>query len=271
MKATLRPATAVLAFLLAVLVASVLAFVVLHRSHIYPFVGDPFDIAGFSPEMVTVPDAPELAVQVFRADDPAAAVMIYFMGNVGSLQLHRLPLARMRDAGFHVVAMPYRGGGGVPGRSTEARLIADALAVFDWTQGWAQGPLVLRGYSLGTGLALAVAAGRDADAVILTAPFTRMCTLVAREIVLPACLIPGVDRWDSLSWAAEVIEPVLLLHGDADQVLAQAMAESLARELREAGAPVTMVWIAGGDLDTQDADPAYDAAVTDFMAQLGGP
>ena len=126
-----------LAGLLVLGLGAALVVVVLHRSFIYPFAPDIFVVAGYAPEAVFVVGQADLPVQVHRATDPAAPVMIYFMGNVGSLQVHERPLKQMRDAGFNVVAMPYRGGGGVPGRPGESRLIADALAVFDWTQGWA--------------------------------------------------------------------------------------------------------------------------------------
>jgi uncharacterized protein len=262
----MRVLVRLIAGLLALGVTASLAVVLLHRSYLYPFSDQAFSIAGFVQEPVPVTGQPDLPVQVFHAADPAAPVIIYFMGNAGALQIFERPLTQMRDAGFSVVAMPYRGGGGVPGQPTEARLIADALAVFDWTQGWAEGPIVLRGYSLGTGLALAVAAEREADTVILTAPYTRLCTLIADRIVLPACVLPGIDKWDSVARAARVSERVLILHGTADALVPFAMGEALAEVLRTNGADVIFVPIAGGDHVSLDLDPAYGAAVDGFMA-----
>jgi uncharacterized protein len=256
------------AFLAGLALLAVAVVAGLHRSFIYPFAQTPFDLPGFETVQVPVAGQPDLPVQVALAADPAAPVMIYFMGNVGALQIFERPLTQMRDAGFTVVAMPYRGGGGLPGDPTESQLVADALALFDWVKANTTGPIVLRGYSLGTGLAIAVAAERVADAVILTAPYTRICTLIADRIVLPACLMPGVDHWDSLGRARAVAEPVLILHGTADPLIPFAMGEALAAALRDTGAQVTFVPIMDGDHSTLDLDPAYDVAVAAFVADL---
>ncbi len=157
-------------------------------SAIYPFDDRPFSADTFEEAQVG-----DLPVRVADAG-PGAPVVLYFMGNAGSLAYFTDILTHHRAQGRSVVAMTYRGGGGVPGHPTEAGLKADALAVFDAVPDLLRDPgaVALHGYSLGTGLALHVAARRDADAVVLTAPYARLCELMAQQSLLPACRMPKI-------------------------------------------------------------------------------
>lgn len=201
------------------LVAYAVALVALHPSFIYPFSSEPARIDGFEMVTIAVPGAEPLPVLVHDGAD-GAPVVLYFMGNAGSLAWFEPELAPHRDSGRNVVAMTYRGGGGVAGRPSEPRLKEDALAVADWAASrLGERITVLHGYSLGSGLALHVAARRPVDQVILSAPYARLCELMSRASRLPACLLPFVQRWDSLADVPRVTAPVLILHGAADEVI----------------------------------------------------
>ena len=66
----------------------------------------------------------------------AAPVVLYFMGNAGSLAAFEPILARQRLGGAPVVvAMTFRGGGGMDGRPSEAGLKSDALMAHDAAAG----------------------------------------------------------------------------------------------------------------------------------------
>jgi uncharacterized protein len=249
-----------IAGLVALGILAVLAVVVLHRSYLYQFSGEAFSIAGFAPEAVAVVGQPDLPVQVFHAVDPAAPVIIYFMGNAGALQIFERPLTQMRDAGFSVVAMPLR-------NRTDARLRADALAVFDWTQGWAKGPTLLRGFWEGNGLAVAVAEERVAAAVILPALSSKGCTFMSERTELPYCLLPSSHIGGSQGQVSGLAEPVLILQSADYPLWSIHGGYQLPMALRSRGANVTFVPIEGGDHLTLDMDPVYGAAVATFLAE----
>ncbi|WP_123640540.1 alpha/beta hydrolase [Histidinibacterium lentulum] len=201
---------------------------------IYPFFPDPGRIDGFESVRVEREDGSALELLVTEGPEGAPAVL-YFMGNAGSLAAFAPILARHRAAGRSVVAMTYRGGGGTEGRPSEAGLKADALTAHDAVAAIlpGHGPLVVEGYSLGTGLALHVAARREVDGVILAAPYGRLCRLMTRRSGVPACLVPWIDRWRSDRDASELTVPVLMLHGDEDVLIPPGEGLRLAATLPE--------------------------------------
>nr|WP_245216404.1 alpha/beta hydrolase [Sagittula salina] len=162
--------------------------------------------------------------------------------------------------------MGYRGGGSLPGEPSETALKTDALAVADALDRLVpgHGPVVVQGYSLGTGLAVHVAAERAVDGLILAAPYARICELMAAQSGLPACLIPGIDRWRSLRDAPRVTEPALVLHGRLDHLIPFDHGERMARALpRGRLVPVEQ----GGHDDLMDHAP-YLVKIDTFLDGL---
>ncbi|MGV6849217.1 MAG: alpha/beta hydrolase [Marinibacterium sp.] len=235
--------------------------IAIHPRYIYPFVSTPFGGQGYETARVAVAGADPLPVEMFRGD-PGAPVVVYFMGNVGALNAFLAMLDHHKAAGRSVVAMTYRGGGGVPGESSETSLKRDALAVVDALPDLGfTGPVVAQGYSLGTGLALHAAANRDLAGVLLSAPYTRMCTLMARASYLPACQLPFVQKWQSIDIAAQVGEPVLILHGTGDTLIAP----HFGRELADALPRAAFVPVNGAGHADLIHTPGYLSAVDAFL------
>jgi len=200
--------------------------IALHTKFIYPFQNRPF--AGTGYEAVQINDA--LQVQVF-AGQRGAPIIVYFMGNAGALEAFRVVLDHHKARGRNVVAMAYRGGGGLTGTPSEKVLKQDAMDVMAALPNLVpDGPVIIQGYSLGTGIALHVAARHQVRAVVLSAPYDRLCRLMARASYLPACLLP-VQRWVSAKDAPNVQAPVLAQHGTADTLIPIAEGEKLAARL----------------------------------------
>jgi fermentation-respiration switch protein FrsA (DUF1100 family) len=240
-----------------------LFMVVFHPAFIYPFGDEPFDDPRFETVILGTTQA---SVRVSNPSQGGAAVL-YFMGNGGSLAYFGAHLSVHLDAGRQVLALDYPGGGGIPGHVSEARLKSQALDAYDWLATRHDGPIYVHGYSLGTGLALHVAANRDVDGTILDAPYARMCDLMTRASWLPACYLPGVQRWNSLAYADQIDAPVLVLHGTGDDLIPIYDGQRLVDHLEDAGQNVQFVLLIGANHHNTALNPYYAAHINDFLSK----
>lgn len=237
--------------------------VMFHRQFLYPFSDTEMPVSGY--RMVDVPvdgDTPVPTLVFDGYDD--APVVIFFMGNVGSLYAHRNFLTLHQMAKVNLVAMTYRGGGGVSGKPSEARLKRDAEAVYQAIPDIVPraGARIVHGYSLGSGLALHLAGQFDVDAMILSAPYDRICNVMTRVSALPACVLP-VDRWDNLTNASRVTADSLILHGGKDLLITPDLSRNLAADLTNAS--VRRVVVGQADHNSLLSFAEYRSAIGDFL------
>lgn len=237
------------------------AMVFAHPHFIYPFGADPFDHPAFRQEVTTDRN---VAVAISEGSDDTA--VLFFMGNGGALAYFTFSLDAHIAAGRSVVAMEYPGGGGIAGKPSERRLKADALAAYDWLAARHDGPIVVHGYSMGTGLALHVAAQRPVSAVLLDAPFVRMCALMTRASWLPACYMPGVQKWDSALLVPQVTAPVLVQHGTADQLILIDEGLRLTALMQATGLPVVFHAVDGATHNNLAGQPGYRDRINRFLS-----
>jgi fermentation-respiration switch protein FrsA (DUF1100 family) len=148
-------------------------------------------------------------------------VVVYFHGNAGHIGERAYKARRMIDAGFGVLLAGYRynaGGGGAP---SEAALLADGQTAIGYVldQGHAMEQLVLYGESLGSGVAVALAADNGVGGVILETPYSSIAEVAqAHYWYTPAKWLIR-DRYDSMARIGRVRAPIMIFHGDADEVI----------------------------------------------------
>lgn len=239
------------------------AMIFAHPQFIYPFGPDPFDAPGFRQDVVT-----DRAVSLALSDQKGDAAVLFFMGNGGALAYFTYSLDAHLRAGRTLAAMEYPGGGGIPGTPSETRLKADALAAYDWLDQQHDGPIVVHGYSMGTGLAQHVGAHRDVAAIILDAPFVRMCELMARASWLPACFLPGVQRWNAAASVPALQAPVLIQHGTADQLIPITDGQRLERLMRDHGLDVTFHAVPDATHNNLAGQPGYQDRIDGFLDRV---
>jgi len=234
-----------------------------HPQFIYPFGADPFDDPRFEQSVVTDSQVP---LAIHRGDEDLA--VLFFMGNGGALGYFTFTLDAHVRAGRTLVALEYPGGGGIPGNPSEQGLKTDALAAYDWLSAEHDGPIVVHGFSLGTGLAVHVAAQRPVAGVILDAPYAQLCRLMTRASYLPACYMPGVQKWDSARLARDVTAPIVVQHGTADQLIPMGEGQRLVDILQAAGAPVTYHAVDGATHNNLAGQPGYADRIDAFIASI---
>jgi len=155
-------------------------------------------------------------------------VILYFHGNGGAVRYRVERFSKLIGDGIGLVALEYRGYGGSSGSPSERGLIADAEAAYAFAAArYSVQQIVLWGESLGSGVAVAIAAEKPVGRVILEAPFTSAVAVGARRYwYLPVRLLMK-DQFRSDERIRKVTAPLLILHGVHDQVIPYAMGEQL--------------------------------------------
>ncbi|MBV8506590.1 MAG: alpha/beta hydrolase [Alphaproteobacteria bacterium] len=148
-------------------------------------------------------------------------VVAYLHGNGGHIGHRAERLRQFARNGYGVLMVEYRGYGGNPGTPSEAGLVADGAAALDYLggEGIAPNRFVIYGESLGSGVAVPLAAQREVAGVILEAPFTSVAEVAQYHYsFIPAAALVR-DRFDSLARIGDVKAPILVLHGERDRVV----------------------------------------------------
>ena len=195
-----------------------------------------------------------------RGDKP---VVLYFHGNGGALNLRVDRFKRLTADGTGLLALSYRGYGGSTGKPTEAGLIADARAVYAFAAERYPGRIVAWGESLGTGVAIALAAEKPVTHLILDAPFTSAVDVAAAAYFLLPVRLLMKDQFRSDERIRQVTAPVLILHGEADSVIPIAYGERL---LAMIPGKKQLVRFPGGQHVDLDRHGAMDVALK-FLAE----
>jgi pimeloyl-ACP methyl ester carboxylesterase len=158
-----------------------------------------------------------------RGDAPT---VLYFHGNGGSLRLRVDRFQRIAAAGVGLIALSYRGYGGSTGKPTEDGLINDARAAYAFAADRYR-RIALWGESLGTGVAVALAAEKPVARMVLDAPYTSALDIAqANHWYLPVRLLMK-DQFRTDQRIARVKAPVLIMHGEVDQIIPIAYGERL--------------------------------------------
>lgn len=189
----------------------------------------PFDASYATPETAGEPRLAEVRIAtedgehliVWRAPaEPGKPTLVYFPGNAGGLKDRADRFSRLIDHGYGVTALAYRGSSGSSGKPDEALLVEDAIALVAAETG---APKVLYGESLGTAIAIRLAAAGHGDALVLEAPFTSVAELVQNQFPGETLDHLITQRWESLGTISRVRQPLLVIHGAEDRLVPIAM------------------------------------------------
>ena len=152
---------------------------------------------------------------------PARGHVLFFHGNAGNVS-HRLEHAlSLTAAGLDLLLVDYRGYGRSTGRPSEAGLYRDArAALLAMGAGGQVDParIVYMGESLGAAVALALALEQPPLALVLQSAFTSLRDVARAHYPAALSALAG-DAYPSLERIRRLRAPLLILHGDADDIV----------------------------------------------------
>jgi len=209
-------------------------------------------------------DGTVLAGVLARPAAEKAALVIYYGGNAEEVTSFA-PTAPQTYGERAVLLVNYRGYGASGGRPGERALVSDALELFDWAarrDDIDRDRIAVHGRSLGSGVAVQVAAARPARCVVLTSPFASALE-VAKEVYpwLPISMLMR-HPFDSAAYAPKLHAPALFLMGDADTLIPKHHSERLAGLW---GGPAERVSFEGFGHNDLDISPRYAVAIRSFL------
>lgn len=159
----------------------------------------------------------DVTIDVIVLRPNQSGAIIYFGGNAESVVLNAEDfLHHFPDRTVYLVN--YRGYANSTGAPTQIGLFSDALAIFDKISA-SHATIAALGRSLGSGVALHLAANRQLDHLVLITPYDSILEIAKTNFrFFPVGLLLK-DRYDSLSIANHIRVPTLIIAGAQDNII----------------------------------------------------
>jgi abhydrolase domain-containing protein 17 len=217
------------------------------------------------PPIVVLPADRNCCITLVHYPQPQAKyTILYSHGNGEALGDIYPYLQRLKNLGFNVVAYDYRGYGASLGQPSEANTYGDIIAAYRYTRETLKVPadrIIVFGRSVGGGPSTYLASTQPIAGLILESTFTSVFQVVVPFRLLPFDKYPNVDR------LAKITAPLLVIHGDRDQVIPFQHGQTL---FQTAPGPKQFLTVPNADHNdvSEVGGRMYDQAIQDFATNL---
>lgn len=200
-------------------------------------------------------------LQIWRLAAEKEEAVIYFGGNAEDVAQNLGQFSSIfPDKAIYLVN--YRGYGASTGTPSEAAIVSDAQAIFDHIS-LAHSSISVVGRSLGSGVAMFLAATRNAERMVLVTPYDSIAKLAQSSFpIFPVSAILK-DRYDSLSHASSISIPTLILIAERDEFIPMKSSRNLAAALDSSITTVNV--IENATHNTIQNFGQYTAALGEFL------
>lgn len=222
-------------------------------------------LTGVTEERVKTPDGATIVLWYSPAPDGQPTVL-FLHGNGGEIADRSERFAFLQAQGFGVMFVSYRGYGASSGEISEQGLVTDALTAYEVLRGRGvpAEKIMLLGESLGTGVAIQLAAQRPVAALALEAPYTATVDIASDTYWwLPVRLLMK-DQFRSRDFIGRVKAPLLIQHGDADTIVPFAQGRALFAMANE---PKQFVTVPGEGHDAVFSRAVWEREAAFFRSQ----
>lgn len=211
---------------------------------------------------------------LMRQADAEAPWVLYLHGNSSTVagRANILRYEGLRGVGLNLAAPEYRGFGGVPGQPSEASVTEDARQGYRYlreTLGVPASRIIIFGWSLGSAVAVNLAADVPSAAVVLEGAPASLVAIGARRYPWMPIRMIMRNPFESIHKVRRISAPMLFLHSPEDQIIPIAEGRKL---FEAAPGPKQFVEVRGGHIDPAAVDAhVYFKAVRTFLAAHGLP
>jgi hypothetical protein len=219
-------------------------------------------------EEITIPVAGGVKLRGWfvKGRGAPAPLIIYFGGNAEEVSW--LGEAAGNLAGWSLLLVNYRGYGESEGKPGERELLADAIAIHDYAKQRPDvnpGRIVAMGRSLGSGVAVYLAAKQPLRGVILISPYDSLVAVAKHHYpFLPISLMLR-HRFDSVARAPQIDAPLLCLVATEDRIIPASHSRTLFDAWR---GRKTWHEVPRADHDSIAGEPGYWSAIADFLTSV---
>ena len=215
---------------------------------------------------IVAADGVKLRGWLVKGAGKPAPLVVYFGGNAEEVSW----LTGVADqfAGWSLLLVNFRGYGESEGKPGEKELLEDGLVIYDYAKRRTDlnsERIVAMGRSLGSGVAVHLAAHRPLQGVILVSPYDSIVEVAKRHYpFLPVSLMLR-HRFDSLARAPQVKAPLLCLVAAEDRVIPAPHSRALFEAWSGA-----KIWreVPHADHDSIAGQPEYWRSIADFLKAL---
>ena len=192
---------------------------------------------------------------------PDAPLVLYFGGNAEEVSW-MVAEAQRRAPGTAWLLVDYRGYGASEGAPSEKALVADALEWYDYASGSSRS-IYLFGRSLGSGVAVQLAAARPVAGAVLVAPFDSLVEVGRHHYPFLPVRWMLRHRFDSARLAPGIAVPLLCLIAQRDEIIPVVHSKRL---FDAWGGPKRWLELKGAGHNSTDDAPEFWEAIRSFLA-----
>ncbi|MDE5102410.1 MAG: alpha/beta hydrolase, partial [Trichodesmium sp. St19_bin2] len=169
----------------------------------------------------------------------AEYTILYSHGNAEDLGEILPRLRDLRDIGFSIFSYDYQGYGTSQGKPSVKAAYQDVNAAYEYLTkklGIPANKIIVYGRSVGGGPSIDLASRQPVAGLVIESSFTTAFRVVTRIPIYPFDRFPNIDKIKSINC------PVLVMHGNADQVIPFSHGQQL---FAIANQPKLSLWVDG--------------------------
>jgi uncharacterized protein len=165
----------------------------------------------------------------FRPADKNHDMVVFLHGNGGNLENRVEHLKQLSEMGYGFIIPAWRSFGKSEGKPTMDGLFLDARAAikFIQAQGYSLLNTIMIGESLGTGVATQMALENKFKGLFLITPYTSIADRADEIYPFMFARYLTKDNFKVLDNIASIKHPVLIIHGDQDNIVPQTHSEKI--------------------------------------------